>query len=109
MRLRVTYGGLDGPRESYTRDINEEGVFVVTEDPLPEESELHMQIVFPTEDQPLSLKGVVSHTVVVEDEDVPGMGIRFLHQGDEAASFAERIDALEQAFLAGKLPDECLV
>ncbi|MCP4445373.1 MAG: hypothetical protein GY811_08520 [Myxococcales bacterium] len=47
VHLKVTYGGMEGPVDSYTRDINDEGVFVVTQDPLPEESELHLFIMFP--------------------------------------------------------------
>ena len=35
VRLPVTYGGLDGPCQAFSRDINEHGVFVVTDDPLP--------------------------------------------------------------------------
>jgi uncharacterized protein (TIGR02266 family) len=108
VRLPVTYGGVDGPQQTFTRDINEEGVFVVTESPLPEDSELHLLITFPGREQPVSLTGVVSHTVVVEDEDVPGMGIVF--RGDEAVTrqLVTAIDELERRFLSDELPDALL-
>ena len=109
IRLDVTYGGLDGPKQTYTRDINEEGVFVVTEDPLPEGSEVHLRLQVPMRDEPTALAGVVSHTVVVEDEDVPGMGIVMRFADGQAEKFSTIIDELEQLFVTGKLPDSCLL
>lgn len=110
LRFQVTYGGIGGPCKSYTRDINEEGVFVVTEDPLPEGSEVHLLLTLPTRPAPVSLSGLVSHTVVVEDEDVPGMGIRFRYQGQSQRDEVTRlIDELERMFVSNKLPEEHLL
>ena len=109
VRLPVTYGGLQGPCRSYTRDINEEGVFVVAEDPLPEESEVHLLIEFPGDAEPTSIAGLVSHTVVIQDEDLPGMGILFRFSPEERTAFEAKIDALEQGFFAGTLPDKVLL
>ena len=109
LRLRVTYGGIAGPCESHTRDINEEGVFVVTEEPLPEESEVHLLVSFPGVSEPISLTGLVSHTVLVRDEDVPGMGIRFRFGVMDGAAFNRLIDDLERKFVTNSLPEECLM
>lgn len=109
LRLNVTYGGIEGPCESYTRDINEEGVFVVSESPLPEESEVHLLITFPDRAEAISVTGIVSHTVVVEDEDVPGMGIRFKFQAEEQSVFTDLVDELEARFMNGSLPEEFLM
>lgn len=108
VRLKVTYGGLNGPVETNTRDINDEGVFVISDDPLPEDSEIHLFIAFPGRKDPMSLTGIVAHTVVVEDEDVPGMGVRFTLDADVASDLTETVDALEKAFLSGSLPDQYL-
>ena len=110
IRLDVTYGGLDGtPVESHSRDVNEEGVFILARDPLPEESSISLHISFPNLSQPFALSGTVSHTVVVEDEDVPGMGVRFEFKGVEAARFRKAVDDLEAAFVAGRLPEKYLL
>jgi Tfp pilus assembly protein PilZ len=109
LRLAVTYGSVDGSRQTFTRDINEEGVFVISEEPLPEDSEVHMRIEIPGQPQPLALAGVVSHTVVVEDEDVPGMGIVFQLKEGQAAELKAVIDSLEDAFQNGRLPDDVLM
>jgi Tfp pilus assembly protein PilZ len=109
LRLPVTWGGLDGPKQTHTRDINEEGVFVVTEAPLAEDSEVHLLITLPHRDEPLSISGVVSHTVVVEDEDVPGMGIVFRLDTRTRALMEQAIDELEERFLTSALPDAVLM
>jgi len=36
IRLQVTYGAVEGPANTFTKDINEEGVFLFTDKPLPE-------------------------------------------------------------------------
>jgi hypothetical protein len=108
LRLPCTYGAVEGPQQTFTRDINEEGVFVVSDAPLPEDSEVHLLLTFPSSDQPLSLSGVVSHTVVPEDEDVPGMGIVFRLDDTTGEQLAKAVDDLEKKFLADELPESYL-
>jgi hypothetical protein len=108
IRLPVTYGAVDGPQKTFTRDLNEEGVFVVTDTPLPEESEVHLLISFPGRAQPMSLSGLVTHTVVPEDEDVPGMGIVFQVTGSALTDLTSAVDEVEKAFLSDKLAEEYL-
>ena len=109
LRFPVTYGGIGGPCKTYTRDINEEGVFVITEDPLPEGSEVHLLLTVPIRGNAVSLAGTVQHTVVVEDEDVPGMGIRFRHQGNQRDEMSRLVDELERMFLDNRLDEEFLM
>jgi Tfp pilus assembly protein PilZ len=108
LRLPVTFGGLKGPVSTVCRDINEEGIFLLADAPLPEGTTLHMVIGFPGRAEPMTLRGVVSHTVVVEDEDVPGMGIRFTLSESESATMRTIIDTLEAAFYKGHLPEEVI-
>ncbi|HWM85602.1 MAG TPA: PilZ domain-containing protein [Kofleriaceae bacterium] len=109
LRFPVTYGGIGGPCKTHTRDINEEGVFVITEDPLPEGSEVHLLLTVPNRSNPVSLAGIVSHTVVVEDEDVPGMGIRFRHQVGQRDEMVRVVDELERMFMENRLDEEFLL
>jgi Tfp pilus assembly protein PilZ len=97
IRLSVTYGAVEGPATTFTKDINEEGLFLFTENPLPETSQIHMLVTVPGKPQPLSLVGKVSHTIISEDEEPPGMGVVF------------ELDAAQRAALLaviGKLEDE---
>src|SRR6185369_6607937 len=77
IRLQVTYGAVEGPAKTFTKDINEEGLFLLTDKPLPETSQIHMLVSVPGKEQPLSLMGKVSHTILAHDEEPPGMGVVF--------------------------------
>jgi Tfp pilus assembly protein PilZ len=105
IRLDVTYGGTTGPCVTVSKDINEEGIFVLTDQPLPETSQVHLILTVPGHAEPLSLTGVVSHTVVPEDEDVPGMGIVFKLDETQRGKLRELVDELEAALKTGKLPN----
>lgn len=109
LRFPVTYGGIGGPCKTHSRDINEEGMFVITEDPLPEGSEVHLLLTVPIRGNAVSLAGVVAHTVVVEDEDVPGMGIRFRFQGNQREEMIRLVDELERMFLENQFAEEFLL
>jgi Tfp pilus assembly protein PilZ len=104
IRLAVTYGAVEGPASTFTKDINEEGVFLFTDRPLPETSQVHMLLTLPDRAQPLSLIGKVSHTILAADDEPPGMGIVF--DLDDAArdQLAEIVRELEAQLHAGKLP-----
>jgi len=108
LRLPVTFGGLGGPVESSTRDLNEEGIFILTEAPLPEGTLVHFVLQIPGRDQPLELKGNVTHTVVVDDEDVPGMGICYVADEPVQKELVVIVDRLEREFMAGTLSDEII-
>ena len=108
LRLPCTYGAIEGPRQSHTRDINDDGVFVLSDAPLPEGTVIHLIISVPSHAEPLSLKGTVVHTVIPEDEDVPGMGIRFSLEPAQHAKLAALVDQLEHDFLSGSLAEEII-
>jgi Tfp pilus assembly protein PilZ len=107
LRLPVTYGAIEGPKSTFTRDINEEGLFILTDKPLPERTLVHFVLTLP-ERNAWSLKGLVTHTVIVEDEDVPGMGVRYAIEGPEQTELLKAIDKLEEAFFKGALPEEVI-
>lgn len=105
IKLQVTYGAIEGPAKTFTKDINDEGLFLFTDQPLPETSQVHMLVTVPGKQQPLSLMGKVSHTILEEDEEPPGMGIVF--DLDEAGR--EHLQAvireLEELLEKNELPD----
>jgi len=105
IKLEVTYGAVEGPATTFTKNINEEGVFLFTDKPLPETSQVHMLLSLPGRPQPLSLVGKVSHTILEQDDEPPGMGIVF--ELDEATRLllVEIVRELEAQLHAGKLPN----
>jgi Tfp pilus assembly protein PilZ len=104
VKLAVTYGAVEGPATTFTKDINEEGVFLFTDDPLPETSQVHMLVTLPGREHPLSLVGKVSHTIIAQDDEPPGMGIVFDLDDAGRAQLIEIIGELEAELHAGKLP-----
>jgi Tfp pilus assembly protein PilZ len=108
IRLQVTYGAVEGPAKTFTRDINEEGVFLFTDNPLPETSQVHMLVSVPGKDQPLSLMGKVSHTILAHDEEPPGMGIVFDLDPAQREHLAAVIKELEVMLENNALPDPAL-
>ena len=108
IKLAVTYGAIEGPASTFTKDINEEGVFLFTDKPLPETSQVHMLVTVPGRPQPLSLVGKVSHTIVAQDGEPPGMGIVFDLDEGARAQLAEIVRDLEDQLQTGKLPTNVL-
>jgi Tfp pilus assembly protein PilZ len=105
IRLQVTYGAIEGPAQTYTRDINEEGLFLFTDKPLPETSQVHMLVTVPGKPQPLSLMGKVTHTILAQDDEPPGMGIVFDLDEAQRSDLAATIRELEQLLEKNELPD----
>lgn len=108
IRLPVTYTTEAGAREAHTRDLNEAGLFIIDENPLPEETDLKLELTVPNRSEPIPLTGRVSHTVVVHDEDIPGMGIRLELSDPARAELRAVVDELEDRFSRGELPEEAL-
>jgi Tfp pilus assembly protein PilZ len=104
IKLSVTYGAIEGPANTFTKDINEEGLFLFTDKPLPETSQVHMLITVPGKSQPLSIVGKVSHTIVAQDDEPPGMGIVFELDESQREQITHVIEELEEQLKNGKLP-----
>jgi uncharacterized protein (TIGR02266 family) len=108
IRLQVTYGAVEGPANTFTKDINEEGVFLFTDKPLPETSQVHMLVTVPGKQQPVSLVGKVSHTILAQDEEPPGMGVVFDLDETQREALIKLIDELEAQLKSGSLPKNTL-
>jgi len=104
IKLEVTYGAVEGPKTTFTKDINEEGVFLFTDKPLPETSQVHMLVTVPGKPQPLSLVGKVSHTIIAQDDEPTGMGIVFDLDAATREQLVEVVRELEHLLHTGQLP-----
>ncbi|MCC6746863.1 MAG: protein kinase [Deltaproteobacteria bacterium] len=105
LKLRVTYTARTGRRINFTRDVNEQGVFVRSHELLELNTPIKLLLMPPGQHKPVELRGRV--TRLVEDREDRGMGIR-LEFADEASEqhYTAFIEKLEEEFLAGVLPDE---
>ena len=104
IRLPVTYGAVEGPATTHTKDINEEGLFLFTDKPLPETSQVHMLVTVPGKTQPLSLMGKVTHTIITSDDEPAGMGIVFDCDDAQREQLVTIMKELEEQLALGRLP-----
>jgi Tfp pilus assembly protein PilZ len=108
IKLQVTFGAVEGPTTTYTKDLNEEGLFLFTDNPLPETSQVHMLLSLPGRAEPLSLVGKVSHTILAHDDEPPGMGIVFELDEPAREQLVAIVRDLEERLRAGTLPTSTL-
>jgi len=81
IELKVEYKRLNAFFADYTRNISNGGTFIQTEKPLPIGTEFVFKLQVPHLSEPLSIEGQVRwiNQPGTEDEDGPGMGIRFIY------------------------------
>ncbi len=107
VKLRVTYSGRAGRRINFTRDLNEEGIFVRSRELLELDTPVRLLLMPPGNHKPFALEGVVSR--LVEDSDDRGMGIRLrFSDSTTETAYASLVEQLEEQFLSGDLPDDAL-
>ena len=96
LALQVGYRTTGAFLVSYTVDLSGGGLYIESDDPLPEGTQLELQMAVPGVAEPVRLTGVVVWTQrAVMGGHPPGMGIQF--QGVEA-TFGDLIDTLAKKF-----------
>jgi len=79
-------------------------VFLFTDKPLPETSQIHMLVTLPGRTQPLSLVGKVTHTILAQDDEPPGMGVVFELDDGQRTELIAIMRELEEQLHTGRLP-----
>jgi type IV pilus assembly protein PilZ len=72
--VRVDYATVDAFFSEFTRDINEGGLFIATEEPCAVDTVVSLQFTIPGIDEPVRTRGRV---IWIAEGDAPGMGIEF--------------------------------
>jgi Tfp pilus assembly protein PilZ len=105
LRLRVTYSSPRGRRINFTRDLNEEGAFVRTAEPMQIGAATLLLISPPGGD----FKPIEVHAVVMRQQP-EGVGVRFeFARAEERDRFFAFLRKLEEDYLGGRLPEEALI
>ena len=89
--VRIAYGTVDAMFSEFTRDINEGGVFVATEQPLALEERVQLHFQLPGGEEPVKASGRVVRVQEAGAGAAAGMAIEFEELGREAR---ERINRL---------------
>lgn len=101
--VRVDYATIDELFSEFSRDINEGGVFIETDNPQPSGTIVSMVFNLPGSDEPIETVGRVVRISGGEAGDPAGMGIEFDDLSSEARS---RIDTLIRALRSGVEPSD---
>ncbi len=72
--IRVDYSAVDSLFSEFTRDINEGGLFIETDEPCVVDTVVKLSFDLPAAEEPIRVQGRV---VWVTAGDKPGMGIEF--------------------------------
>ena len=92
--VRVDYSTVDSIFSEFTRNINEGGLFIESETPLPLEDKVQLHFRLPGVDDPFKVDGRVAWIKESGADGPAGMGIEFENL-DEGARL--RIDEIVQA------------
>ncbi len=108
IRLRLSYASPKGRRVSHTRDVHEEGAFIVSSEPLEVGSTVMLAISPPGGNyKPIEVRAVVLRH---QGEAETGMGVRFdFPTPSERTRFSEFIQRLENDYASDQLDDRSLV
>jgi uncharacterized protein (TIGR02266 family) len=89
--VRVSYSTIDALFSEFTRNINEGGLFIETDNPPPTDTRVALQFKLPGSDVPIQARGRVVRVQSPGGDEPAGMGVEFEHLGADARS---RIDEL---------------
>jgi len=89
--VRVDYSTIDEIFSEFTRDINEGGLFIETENPRPIGTEVSMLFNLPGSADSIRTVGTVVRTTAGDETSPPGMGIEFDDLSREASSLIDEI------------------
>jgi uncharacterized protein (TIGR02266 family) len=99
--VRVDYSTVDEMFSEFTRDINEGGLFIETEKPQEQGTEVTMHFNLPGSDETVSTVGRVVHVTRGDAMNPPGMGIEFEELSPDDR---RRIDVLIRSLRIGSPP-----
>ena len=89
--VRIAYSTVDALFSEFTRNINEGGLFIETENPPPPDTRVALQFKLPGSDVPLQARGRVARVQAASEDGPAGMGVEFENLDHDAHA---RIDAL---------------
>lgn len=89
--VRVDYTAVDTFFSEFSRNINEGGLFIETENPHPPGTQISLQFHLPGSNDPVKAEGRVAWSTGASEGEPPGMGIEFEQLDPESR---ERINEL---------------
>src|SRR5512138_2201036 len=95
IELKVEYKRLNTFFADYTKNISRGGTFIKTSRPLPVGTEFLFKLFVPGRDEPLTIHGEVQRIIGPQNDDEPGMAIKFVYrEGDPQAEIARVVEGM---------------
>lgn len=98
--VRVAYATVDELFSEFTRDINEGGLFIASDQPKPPGTEVSMRFALPGSERIVETSGRVVRVSDGAGSEPPGMGIEFDPLSREASSGVDQLIRSMRAGLA---------
>ena len=89
--VRVVYSTVDALFSEFTRNVNEGGLFIETDNPPPTDTRVALQFKLPGSDLPIQARGRVTRIEPPGGDGPAGMGVEFENLGQDARALIDEL------------------
>ena len=89
--VRIAYSTVDALFSEFTRNVNEGGLFIETDNPPPTDTRVALQFKLPGSDLPIQAHGRVTRIQAPGGDGPAGMGVEFENLGQDARALVDEL------------------
>lgn len=89
--VRIAYSTVDALFSEFTRNVNEGGLFIETDNPPPTDTRVALQFKLPGSDLPIQARGRVTRIQQPGGDGPAGMGVEFENLGQDARALIDEL------------------
>jgi uncharacterized protein (TIGR02266 family) len=89
--VRIAYSTVDALFSEFTRNVNEGGLFIETDNPPPTDTRVALQFKLPGTDAPIQARGRVAWVQPSGEDGPAGMGVEFENLGPDAHAVIDEL------------------
>ena len=89
--VRIAYSTVDALFSEFTRNVNEGGLFIETDNPPPTDTRVALQFKLPGRDLPIQARGRVTRIQQPGGDGPAGMGVEFDNLGQDARALIDEL------------------
>jgi len=89
--VRIAYSTVDALFSEFTRNVNEGGLFIETDNPPPTDTRVALQFKLPGSDLPIQARGRVTRIQQPGGDGPAGMGVEFDNLGQDARALIDEL------------------
>jgi uncharacterized protein (TIGR02266 family) len=89
--VRIAYSTVDALFSEFTRNVNEGGLFIETDNPPPTDTRVALHFKLPGSDLPIQARGRVTRVQQPGGDGPAGMGVEFENLGQDARALIDEL------------------